>query len=287
MRNPALLALASSLAAACAPAWQPPAIPPAAAASAPPGPPAAEDAPARAVRAVEAEIPMRDGVKLHTQILIPEGFSGPMPILLRRTPYQAPPGDAFLADPGLQKADWVRGGMVFVVQDIRGRFRSEGQFVMNRPPRDLADPKAVDETTDAYDTIDWLVKNVPNSSGKVGMVGTSYDGWLVIMALLEPHPALAAAVPQAAPADLFLGDDFLHNGALRRQPALEFVALMEAGAGKELTPLQYDRADTFEWHLELPLSAVEGKALPGVRPTWRRIGIMGTWRPQPRPRRAP
>ena len=276
MRTPALLAFAS-LAAACAPARQSPPIQPAVTAPPPARAPAAEATPAHPVRRVEVQIPMRDGVKLNTEILIPQGFSGPMPILLRRTPYQAPADDAFVADPSLQQADWVRDGLIFVVQDIRGRFKSEGQFVMMRPARDLADPKATDETTDAYDTIDWLVKNVPSSSGKVGMLGTSYEGWLVIMALLEPHPALAAAVPQAAPADMFLGDDFFHHGALRRQPALEFIALMEAGAGRGLTPLVYDRADAFEWHLGLPLSAVEAKALPGGRPSWSAFAAHPTY----------
>jgi hypothetical protein len=268
MRPFALIPLVT-LAAACAPAWHPPRIPPAGAALPAPRP-ATEDAPpAHPIRRVEARIPMRDGVELNTEILIPQGFSTPQPIVLMRSPYGAPTDDKALADPGLQRADWVRRGDIFVVQDIRGRFRSGGRFVMVRPPRDPGDPRATDETTDAYDTIDWLVKNVPGNNGKVGMIGTSYNGWLVIMALLEPHPALKAAVPQAAPADMFLGDDFFHNGAFRLQPSFEYVAMMEAGDAKGSTPFAHDRADTFEWHLALgPPASVDAKLFHGERPTW-------------------
>ena len=102
---------------------------------------------------------------------------------------------------------------------------------MIRAPRDPADPKAIDEGTDAYDTIDWLIKNVRGHNGRVGMLGVSYDGWLTVMALLEPHPALKAASPQASPADMFLGDDFHHNGAFRLSYGFEYVAQMETDRG--------------------------------------------------------
>ncbi|MCC6559387.1 MAG: CocE/NonD family hydrolase [Polyangiaceae bacterium] len=277
----ALLALApialAPLAASCAPEPRPPAIPPSAPHAGAPAAPTEAAPAARAIKRIDAMIPMRDGVKLHTDILIPGGFPGPLPMLFRRTPYHAHVDDALLASPDMQRAEWVERGYIVVIQDIRGRFGSEGQFVMVRPPRDSADPKATDETTDAYDSIDWLVKNVPGTTGRVGMIGTSYDGWLVIMALLDPHPALAAAMPQAAPADAFLGDDFFHNGALRRQPALEYVGLMEAGAGKELTPFSYDRGDTFEWHLRVPLGEIEAKVLGGPRPTWTSFAQHATY----------
>ena len=124
-------------------------------------------------------------------------------------------------------------GFIFVFQDIRGRFDSEGQFVMLRPPRDKKDAKAIDESTDTYDTIDWLLKNVPRNNGRVGMLGVSYPGWLTVMAMLDPHPALKAVSPQASPASMFLGDDFHHNGAFRLSYGFEYVALMEGG--KEMT----------------------------------------------------
>src|SRR5207302_7616102 len=123
--------------------------------------------------------------------------------------------------------------------DIRGRYKSEGQFVMSRSPRDKADPKAIDESTDAYDTIDWLVKNVPDNNGRVGMLGISYDGWTTAMAMLDPHPALRAASPQASPADMWLGDDFHHNGAFRLSYGFEYAAMMEAG--KDVEHFNFDK----------------------------------------------
>ena len=117
-----------------------------------------------------------------------------------------------------------------------------------RPARP-GSPKAIDEGTDAYDTIDWLVKNVKENNGRVGMLGISYPGWLTVMALLEPHPALKAASPQASPADMFLGDDFHHNGAFRLSYGFEYAALMETS--KENAPFTFDRRDTFEWFLRL------------------------------------
>ena len=106
-------------------------------------------------------------------------------------------------------------GYIFVMQDIRGRYLSEGKFVMGRAPRDRKDPKSIDEGTDTYDTIEWLLKNVPNNNGRAGEAGISYGGWLTAMSLIEPHPALKAVSEQATPADMFLGDDFHHNGAFR------------------------------------------------------------------------
>ena len=124
---------------------------------------------------------------------------------------------------------------------------------MIRPPRDPADPKSIDEGTDAFDTIDWLIKNVRGHNGRVGMLGVSYDGWLTVMALNEPHPALKAASPQASPADMFLGDDFHHNGAFRLSYGFEYAAMMETG--KDVQQFKFDRHDTFEWFLDLgPLS---------------------------------
>ena len=130
----------------------------------------------------------------------------------------------------------IREGYIFVFQDIRGRYKSEGKFVMMRPPRDQSDPKAIDEGTDTYDTIDWLLKHVSNNNGRVGILGISYGGWLTTMALLDPHPALKAASEQASPADMFLGDDFHHNGAFRLSYGFFYATMMETG--KDQLPFQ-------------------------------------------------
>lgn len=210
-------------------------------------------------------IPMRDGVKLNTEIFIPRGVAERLPVILRRTPYSVPTRITGSENSIKELAD---DGYIFAFQDIRGRYKSEGTFVMQRPPRaDRNDPKAIDEGTDAYDTIDWLVKNVPNNNGRVGMFGVSYDGWTTAMALLEPHPALKAASPQASPADMFLGDDFFHNGAFRLSYGFEYATMMETG--KETTPFSFDRYDTYDWYLAVgPLSNINAKYLKGRVPTW-------------------
>jgi hypothetical protein len=138
---------------------------------------------------------------------------------------------------------------------------------MIRPPRDPKRGEQVDEGTDAYDTIDWVLKNVPNTNGRVGMVGISYGGWLTMMALVEPHPALRAASPQASPDDMYLGDDFHHNGAFRLSYGFEYVANLEAG--KISKPFDFDRLDTFEWFLRLGgLANADQRYFHGQRPTW-------------------
>ncbi|HTD68845.1 MAG TPA: CocE/NonD family hydrolase, partial [Gemmatimonadales bacterium] len=155
---------------------------------------------------IDTMIPMRDGVRLHTSIFVPRGERPPLPFILQRTPYGIDEGPRWVLA-GYMKA-LADEGYIFVFQDIRGRFKSEGRFVMQRPPRTPSDARAIDESTDAYDTIDWLLKSVPGNNGRAGMLGISYDGWLTAMAILDPHPALRAASPQASPADMFLGDDF-------------------------------------------------------------------------------
>jgi uncharacterized protein len=212
-------------------------------------------------------IPMRDGVRLNTEIFVPKNATGPLPILFRRTPYGVGANSIRAAGENASYKELADDGYIFAFQDLRGRYKSEGQFVMQRAPRSSRDPKAIDEGTDAYDTIDWLVKNVPNNNGRVGMLGVSYDGWTTAMALLEPHPALRAASPQASPADMFLGDDFHHNGAFRLSYGFEYAAMMETG--KEQTPFKFDRYDTYDWYLALgPLSNVNKKYLLGKIPTW-------------------
>jgi putative CocE/NonD family hydrolase len=212
----------------------------------------------------EVMVPVRDGVRLHTTIFVPKGAHGPLPIILTRTPYGIARAGGSLG--GYYKA-LADDGYIFVYQDIRGRFGSEGKFVMLRPERDRSDPKAIDESTDTYDTIDWLLKNVPGNNGRVGMLGISYPGWLTVMAMLDPHPALKAVSPQASPADMFLGDDFHHNGAFRLSYGFEYAAMMETS--KESENFDFDRYDTYDWYLELgPLSNINEKYLKGKIPTW-------------------
>jgi putative CocE/NonD family hydrolase len=213
----------------------------------------------------ENMVPMRDGVRLHTLVYRPAKQKEPLPIILLRTPYGVDGGAPRALSEYLK--DMADEGYLFAFQDIRGRYKSEGSFVMNRPPRNAGDSKAIDEGTDAFDTIDWLLKNVKENNGRVGMLGISYPGWLTVMALLEPHPALKAASPQAPPADMFLGDDFHHNGAFRLSYGFEYAAMMETSNVN--TPFKFDRRDTFEWYLQLgPLANANVRHLKGKIPTW-------------------
>ena len=216
----------------------------------------------------EVMVPMRDGLRLQTVILTPKYANGPLPIIFRRTPYGVPkdanaiPGSYFYDEPL-----WA-DGYVFVMQNIRGRFKSEGTFVMQRPPRDKRDPKSIDESTDTYDTIDWLIKNLPNNNGRVGMTGTSYPGWLVTQALLEPHPALKAVSEQASPDDMFVNDDFHHNGAFRLSYGFEYSALLETSKEKN-TSFEFDQYDTYSWYLSLgALSNANARYFHEKLPTW-------------------
>jgi uncharacterized protein len=214
----------------------------------------------------EVMISMRDGVKLHTRILAPRERREPLPILVQRTPYGIAEAEKRL-DGSLKTL--AEDGYVFVFQDIRGKFGSEGVFVMQRPPRPSGSTKAVDidEGTDTYDTIAWLLVNVPGHNGKVGMLGVSYEGWTTIMAALEPHPALAAISPQASPADMWLGDDFHHNGAFRLSYGFEYAFELESE--KNLKQFGFDRYDTYGWYLALgPLSNVNARFFHGKIPSW-------------------
>jgi putative CocE/NonD family hydrolase len=213
----------------------------------------------------EQMIPMRDGVKLHTIIYTPKSHSGSLPILFQRTPYGV--DGTYRAFPSGILKELIEDGYIFAFQDIRGRFKSEGQFVMLRPLRTSKDPKAIDEGTDTYDTIDWMIKNVPNNNGRVGMFGTSYPGWLVVMGVLEPHPALKAVTEQATPADMYLGDDFHHNGAFRLSYGFEYCFMLESS---NLTSrFEFDRFDTYQWYLRLgALSNADAKYFHGKIPTW-------------------
>ena len=212
-------------------------------------------------------IPMRDGVTLNTEIFVPRRADGPLPMLLTRTPYGVGPNAIRGVAPGGALHELAQDGYVFVAQDIRGRYASEGTFVMQRAPRDPKDPRAIDEASDAYDTIEWLVRHVPNNNGRVGIHGVSYAGWTAAMALLDPHPALRAASPQASPADMYLGDDFHHNGAFRLSYGFEYAAMMETS--KENEQFAFDTFDTYDWYLKLgPLSNANARYLKGKLPTW-------------------
>jgi putative CocE/NonD family hydrolase len=226
--------------------------------------------PAGAMPAFEltrAMVPMRDGVSLETVIIAPRGASKTLPVLLTRTPYGVPTDERRVLGEWFEplRAD----GYIYVWQSIRGRFGSEGVFVPERPPRrDRSDPQAVDETTDAYDAIDWLVEHVPNNNGRVGMIGGSYSAWTATMALLEPHPALKVISEAASPADQFLGDDLHHNGAFRLSYAFEFAAFLESSK-EQNTRFDFDRRDTYEWFLSLgPLSRADELHFHGKFASW-------------------
>jgi putative CocE/NonD family hydrolase len=169
----------------------------------------------------EVMIPMRDGVKLHTVIIVPKGARN-APILLTRTPYNASKRVSRNDSPhilsALPEGDEVfaTGDYIRVFQDVRGKYKSEGEYIMTRPVRGPLNPTATDHVTDAYDTIDWLVKNTPESNGRVGMIGSSYEGFTVVMALLNPHPALKVAAPESPMVDGWMGDDWFHYGAFRQ-----------------------------------------------------------------------
>ncbi len=231
---------------------------------------AAQQTPADFVNSLEKReemIPMRDGVKLHTEIYSPRNAGEALPILMVRTPYGIATADSGISNMIYRYADMFADGYIFVFQDIRGRYSSEGKFVMLRPVRDARDAKGIDESTDAYDTIDWLVKNVAHNNGRVGMDGTSYDGFLVTMAMVNPHPALKAASEQACMGDAWLGDDFFHNGAFRLSYAFEYAPLMETSAENYTFP--FDSADLYDFFLRLgPLANANAKYFHGKLPSW-------------------
>ena len=215
----------------------------------------------------EAMIPMRDGVKLYTQVDAPTHSTEPLPLLILRTPYGL--GDLKADQVASALPELSEDGYIIVRQDIRGRFKSEGQFVMLRQPRDPKDKNAIDESSDTYDTISWLLKNIPNNNGRAALAGTSYGAWLSVMGMLDPHPALKAIVQQASPADMWLGDDFHHNGAFRLSYGFEYVYMMESS--KEISDVTkvVDKLDAYDWYLRLgALSNADEKYFHGKLPTW-------------------
>ena len=213
-------------------------------------------------------IPMRDGTKLHTVILIPRGASH-APMLLTRTPYNADELTSYGASAkligaldGYDNADdaIVAAGYIRVVQDVRGKYHSEGDYVMNRPPLGPQNPTKVDDSTDCYDTIDWLVKNVPQSNNRVGTIGISYDGWTTLMSLINPHPALKVAIPMNPMVDGWMGDDWFHRGAFRVLGSINYIYEQEATRSNDekFWTDHYDDYDAF-------LEAGPGDALAASR----------------------
>ena len=218
----------------------------------------------------EVMIPVRDGVHLQTAILTPVNQNpdvpaGPLPILFRRTPYGVPDKPPEQMPSSIKEL--AQDGYIFVIQNLRGRFKSEGVFNLSSWV-DLKDPKATNETTDAYDSIEWLVKNVPNNNGKVGMYGVSYDGLTTALTLLHPHPALMAISEQASPVDQWMNDDDHRFGALRESYDFEYAVMEQADKNKN-THFDFETYDTYQWYLDLgPLSNINAKYLHGSIPYW-------------------
>jgi putative CocE/NonD family hydrolase len=213
----------------------------------------------------EVMIPMRDGVRLQTVILTPIDQQAPLPILFRRTPYGVP--DKAPVQMPFSLKELAQDGYIFVFQNLRGRFKSEGVFLLSSWV-DLNDPKATNETTDAYDSIGWLIKNVPDNNGKVGMFGVSYAGLTAALPLLRPHPALKATSEQASPADQWMNDDDHRFGALRESYDFEYAVMEQADKNKN-THFDFETYDTYQWYLDLgPLSNINGKYLHGSIPYW-------------------
>ena len=220
----------------------------------------------------EVMIPMRDGVKLHAVILKPADIAGPLPFLIQRTPYGV--DGTTRASFFWQRAELARDGYIYVAEDIRGRYKSEGEFIMSRALADHKDPKAVDESTDTYDTVAWLLKNVDGNNGRAGFIGTSYPGFLAMMAGIDPHPAVKAISPQAPMIDVWMGDDFFHNGAFRQSYGYDYVYGMERskeesggdyGKGKDGKP-----KDGFDYFLERGNFAEDvKKSGTKLLPTWK------------------
>jgi uncharacterized protein len=213
------------------------------------------------------KIPVRDGISLNSSICEPPAPHASLPFILTRTPYGIE-GDTVVPE---SYRFFAADGYIFVSQDIRGRYGSEGHFIMQRPLHDPSDPGGVDESTDTYDTVEWLLQNVPGNNGKAGVLGVSYPGFLATMAGINPHPAVKAVSPQAPMTDTWMGDDFFHQGAFRLSYGFEYAGSMELTSDSPLSgELPIDSWDTYEWYQRLgPLGNVDAKYYGGRVPTWR------------------
>ncbi|MEH6790832.1 CocE/NonD family hydrolase [Parasphingorhabdus sp.] len=213
-------------------------------------------------------IPMRDGVRLHAQIWRPAPSDAELPIIMMRSPYGF--SKERIADALQQGGSYgylAADGYIFVFQDIRGRFSSEGEYVTLRPRKSTAG--GIDESTDTYDSIDWLVRNLPENNGKAAVMGVSYGGWTAAMATIDPHPALKAVSSQASPEDMFIGDDFAHNGAFRLDYAWSWVTALESD-GKTMKPFQFGSEDGYDWYLrQSDLATLDEQHLGRKVPSWQ------------------
>jgi len=233
----------------------------------------------------EYRIAMRDGKKLFTAVYVPKDSSRPYPILLMRTPYGLRPyGPDHYPEALGPSDDFVNAGYIFALQDVRGRYMSEGEFVNVRPHKpSKRGPEDVDESTDTWDTIEWLVKNVPGSNGKAGLWGISYPGFYATMGIVDAHPALVAASPQAPVADWFIGDDFHHNGAFYLPHAFRWLwqngrVFPEPAEKIAVEPFDHKSPDGYDFYLRLgTIAALEEKLLAGQVPFWLDIMKHGTY----------
>ena len=217
-----------------------------------------------------AMIPMRDGVKLYTVVLSPVDAKTPMPILMQRTPYGAiiPIPDDTTIETKLLGNILATDGYIFIVQDIRGKYKSEGSMQIHEPLLHAVKKGAIDESTDTWDTVDWLIKNIPNNNGKAGIYGISYSGWLALVGSVDPHPALKASSEQACMGDLFLGDDFHHNGAFRLSYGMEYSYEVEFDKTTD-SNFPFPQYDLFDWYLKLgSLKNINSKYFQNKIPTW-------------------
>ncbi|MDR0843167.1 MAG: CocE/NonD family hydrolase, partial [Acidobacteriota bacterium] len=226
----------------------------------------------------EFQVPMRDGVRLFTAVYMPRDETRSYPIMLHRTPYGvAPYGEGDYPSSLGPSAELMRDGFIFVYQDVRGRMMSEGEFVNMTPYRPVKKgPKDIDEASDAWDTIDWLVRNIPNNNGKVGMWGISYPGFYSAAGMIDAHPALKAVSPQAPIADWFIGDDFHHNGAFFLAHAFGFLSSFgrprPAPTMDFELPFHFPSGDGYEFYLRMgPLQKANDKYLKHEIPFWDEI----------------
>ncbi len=224
----------------------------------------------------EHMIPMRDGVKLFTIIYQPKRLDRKSPIMLFRTPYSIAPYEPDRFRRTLGPSDlFAEEGYIFVYQDVRGKFKSEGQFDVMKPlARKPGGPRDTDESTDTYDTIEWLLDHLPTHNGRVGQWGISYPGWQTVMGMIDAHPALKASSPQASPADMFIGDDFHHNGAFRLMYTFHWLAFNAATrsgvqAQRDKPVFSYGTPDGYQFFLDLgPVANVNKRYFKNRVPTW-------------------
>ena len=222
----------------------------------------------------EYRIPMRDGVRLFTRVYVPKDDSQPWPIIITRTPYALKPyGADNYNDVSGSFRTLARDKFILVTQDVRGRYGSEGVYVHVRPFNPKKGPKDTDENSDTYDTIDWLVKNVPNNNGKVGMFGISYPGFYTAMGMIDSHPALKAASPQAPISDWFMGDDLHHNGAFFLAQNFNFFYVfaqkLEDPLHQETRPFNFGTPDGYDFFLRMgPLANSDTVLMKGGSTEW-------------------